>query len=503
MTKTIVITGATDGIGLALARQYYAAGAQLFLVGRRDLAELTSEPFFTPTTYCQVDLADPDCASAVSAFLQAQAAPPIDELILNAGLGYTGPLPDQPPAALAELLAVNVRAPLALTHALAGGQLAPAAHIVFISSVVVGWPAPNYAAYAASKAALDGFVRSLQLEWQDRPVTIQLIHPGATRTGMHAKSGLDLSQMKPDRFMPAEEAARRIRRLIEQGRPEASLGFLNTLIYRSGRWLQPLLEARPNPRATHPPGRCLITGFGAGIGQALAQQYSQAGYAIVGVDNDGAAAAATADAIRAAGGRCQVIVADLSQTVGCQAVLDDLAGDEPLAVVIQNAGISAFGHFEKMAWSGQEKVLALNLLAPLWLTAGLLAAELIRPDANLLFLSSLSHHTGYPGASVYAATKDGVAHFARSLGAAGWRTLTIFPGPTRTEHARRYSPDNSQEGRRMLPATLAAHIWRAQQRRARRLIPGVSNKVLALIGRLAPRLMGAMMRRLLYEKIDV
>ena len=67
MTKTIVITGATDGIGLALARQYYAAGAQLFLVGRRDLAELTSEPFFTPTTYCQVDLADPDCASAVSA----------------------------------------------------------------------------------------------------------------------------------------------------------------------------------------------------------------------------------------------------------------------------------------------------------------------------------------------------------------------------------------------------------------------------------------------------
>ena len=470
MTKIILITGATDGIGLALARQYHAAGSQLFLVGRRSLAELPAEPFFTPQTYCQVNLADPDCAGIVSSFLQQQAAPPVDRLILNAGIGYTGPLAGQPPLSLAELLAVNVRAPLALTHALAQSQLASDGHVVFISSVVVSWPAPNYATYAASKAALDGFVRSLQLEWRDRPITIQLFHPGATRTGMHAKSGLDASQMKSENFMSADEAAQRIRHLIERDRPVAALGTLNTLIYRVGRWLQPILEARPNRRAAHPPGRCLITGFAAGIGQALAHQYSQAGYEIVGVDHDRAAATATAAAIRAAGGHCQVIVADLSQPEGCQMMLEELARSEPLAVVIQNAGISAFGHFEKIDWAAQAKVLALNLQAPLWLTAGLMAADLLRPDAYLLFLASLSHHTGYPGASVYAATKDGVTHFARSLGAAGWRVLTIFPGPTRTEHARRYSPDNSQEGRRMLPAALAAHIWRAQQRQARRLI---------------------------------
>ena len=503
MPKTILITGATDGIGLALARQYHAAGARLFLVGRRSPAALPAEPVLASSGYCQVDLAAADAAEKISAYLQQEAAPPLDLIIHNAGQGYAGPVAAQPLPDLAALLAVNVAAPLALTHRLAQSQLAATAHIVFISSVLASWPAANYAVYAASKAALDGFVRSLQLEWRDRPVTIQLIHPGATRTGMHRKIGLDETQLNPERFMSAADAAARIRRLIERGRPQGALGMLNGLVYRSGRWLLPLLSLRPNRQPAQPSGRCLVTGFAAGIGRALAFQYSQAGYTIVGVDNDEAAAAATAAALQADGGRCEYFVADLSGVQGCQQLLDQLVGSEPLAVVIQNAGISAFGHFEKLAWAAQAKVLALNLQAPLWLTAGLLAAELIRPDGALIFLSSLSHHTGYPGAAVYTATKDGVASFARSLGAAGWRTLTVFPGPTRTEHARRYSPDNSQEERRMLPETLAALTLQAHRRGAQRLIPGATNKLLAATGRIAPRLLGQMMRRLLYEKIDV
>jgi short-subunit dehydrogenase len=109
----------------------------------------------------------------------------------------------------------------------------------------------------------------------------------------------------------------------------------------------------------------------------------------------------------------------------------------------------------------------------------------------------------YPGAAVYAATKDGLAHYARSLQMArpAGYTLVVFPGPTRTAHARRYSPDNSREHTRMAPERLAAVVFQAAQARRARLAPGAVNQLFALAGHLAPRLMEAAMRRAIFEKL--
>jgi len=97
-------------------------------------------------------------------------------------------------------------------------------------------------------------------------------------------------------------------------------------------------------------------------------------------------------------------------------------------------------------------VLAVNLTAPLHLTGALLQAGKIAPGGSLVFVSSLSRLLSYPGAAVYAASKDGLASYARSLAVAlapqKMHVLTVYPGPTRTAHARRYSPDNSREARR-------------------------------------------------------
>mgnify|MGYP001344796124 CR=1 FL=1 len=121
-----------------------------------------------------------------------------------------------------------------------------------------------------------------------------------------------------------------------------------------------------------------------------------------------------------------------------------------------------------------------------------------------MLISSLSYYTGYPGAAAYAASKDGLAHYARSLGVALWpqqRVLTVFPGPTRTAHARRYSPDNRREGRRMPPEKLAARIFAAQQRGQTILLPAFSARVMAIIGQTAPRLAEWLMRKTILDRL--
>jgi len=81
--------------------------------------------------------------------------------------------------------------------------------------------------------------------------------------------------------------------------------------------------------------------------------------------------------------------------------------------------------------------------------------------------------------------------------------LTVFPGPTRTAHARRYSPDNRREGRRMPPDVLAAQIVQAVQQGRSWLIPGWGNRVAAVVGVVAPRLMEQIMRRAILDRLPV
>jgi len=115
--RTVVITGATDGLGLALARGMAARGDRLILLGRRPLATL-DDPLFSVATYCQIDLAAPDCADVLDRFLCERGITAVDLAIQNAGVGSYGPIADQSPECIEELLRVNLQAPLALTYTL-------------------------------------------------------------------------------------------------------------------------------------------------------------------------------------------------------------------------------------------------------------------------------------------------------------------------------------------------------------------------------------------------
>lgn len=516
----VVITGATDGIGLALARHYHQAGARLLLLGRRPLDTL--EPtFFTPASYCQADLATPQSVEHFSFWLHENKMTTLDLVIHNAGSGYVGAVATQSEESIRQLIAVNLSTPIALTHALYPLVERTAGKFVFISSVVAGLPGPTYAVYTATKAALDSFVCNWQIELQadHSPVQAQLIRPGATRTQLHAKSGADPQAMGWDRFPSPESVAQQIVRTINTKRRAVTLGLRNHLLYTAGRQFPTLLDhftpAPPHLRTSSPPHpitpspaaplHCVITGAADGIGRALAQQFTSAGATVTGIDVDAAQAMQTQADLINAGGRIRFLIADLTALPKMNNILEQLTSRPPIDIFIHNAGINAVGPFIHSDMARQHKVIDLNFTAPLLLTAGLLARGMLAPHNSLAFLSSLSHFVSYPGAAVYAATKDGVAAYARSLAVAltpeGSHVLTIYPGPTRTAHARRYSPDNSREARRMAPEQLARQIVTALQHRQRQLIPSFALRATAVIGRLWPQLTEQLMRRTLYERL--
>jgi len=526
-SATILITGATDGLGLALARLYHQQGARLVLIGRRPLAELDGT-FFHADNYCQVDLARQDCAITVSLWLHERNIKVLHLLIHNAATGYVGALADQTTENIRQVVNVNLHAPVALTHALLPYVEAAHGKLVFIGSVAAARAGPTYAVYTATKAALTSFARHLQIELAaaHSQAKVQIIHPGAIRTNLQAKSGANLDQMEWRTFPTPEAIAAQIAQAITGSQRTVTIGIVNRwltlsshhfptlidwLIGQNGRartqgWqlgVKNLFPIKTAPRDPHP--HCLITGAAAGIGKALAQSFAKAGYTITGIDNDAEQAMRTQAELINAGGAARFALADLGQQTDLDRMLDAIENRPPINVLIHNAGINAIGPFALSDLARQRAVIEVNLTAPLVLTATLLRQEQLIPGSSLAFISSLSHFVSYPGAAVYAASKDGIAAYARSLALAltpqQMHVLTIFPGPTRTEHARRYSPDNSREGRRMPPEQLAQQILVAVQRRRRTLIPGLGNRVFARFGHWFPHQSEQIMRRIILDKL--
>ena len=532
--RTILITGATDGIGLALAHRYAQMGARLVLVGRRPLADLDAG-FFAETNYCRADLADDDCVDVIEQWLEEQEIDQLDLLVHNAGMGYVGTIGDQPAENIDDLIAVNLKAPIALTHGLLNRVESAGGKLIYISSVASVLPGPDYAVYTATKAALDGFVRNLQIELaaDHSAASAHLIHPGATRTSMHAKSGMALSAEEAARFPAPEAVAAEIERVIERGPRRQAIGTTNRLGLAAGNLMpdtvERVLRGRAAKAAKSDPAsavisaaetvteldrsvgenaalHCVITGAADGIGRALALAFSTAGYAITGIDIDSERAMRTQAEIINQGGKARFVIADLSSCEAVGRVVEQVCTRQPVDILVHNAGISAVGAFRKQPLAPQMKVLDINLRAPLLLTAGLLHADHLATGGMVICMASLSTFVGYPGAAVYAAGKDGLVSYARSLSVGladrDIRSLTVFPGPTRTAHARRYSPDNRREARRMAPEAVARQVVRAAQRRQRTLAPGLSSRAFALMGRLAPRLAEQAMRKTLYDKLD-
>lgn len=245
--------------------------------------------------------------------------------------------------------------------------------------------------------------------------------------------------------------------------------------------------------------RILITGAGAGIGAALAARYLADGHHVVALDR-------SVDQEQQRNAKLSVLQVDLAHRQELRLVPERLQEFGPFDIVVHNAGVSATGRFEAIPNAAYDALLGVNMDAPILLTPLLLQSNLMAPGARLVFVSSLSHAVGYPGASVYAASKDAVAIYARSIRKAvksrGMSVTTVFPGPVKTAHAQRHAPLGANEDARMAPDEIARRIVKAVERRSNTLYPGVSAKLAALAGRILPQSTTKIMRRAIFEKLD-
>lgn len=186
---SVVLTGASGGIGGALAHALAAAGARLLLIGR-DVPRLAAlahqlQPNGdrTRVELLAVDLAAPSGIEAVRAAALARRA---DVLINNAGIASFGRLETLSAQHLGEVLTTDLIAPMLLTRALLPGlQSRRAAAVLNVGSVLGRLGLPGFAVYGAAKAGLHGFSEALRRELADGPVRVQYLGPRATATGFN------------------------------------------------------------------------------------------------------------------------------------------------------------------------------------------------------------------------------------------------------------------------------------------------------------------------------
>lgn len=166
----------------------------------------------------------PTRAAAVP--IQAPGPPPparggIDILINNAGIGWAGPLTEMNAAKVAQLVAVNLTAPIELTRLLtpalaAGGR----GRVVFISSIAGATGAPQEAVYAATKAGLNYFAESLRYELAGTGVGVSVVVPGVIDTPFFAKRGKPYGRRRPVPIS-AQRVGRAVLTAIEREQPVA------------------------------------------------------------------------------------------------------------------------------------------------------------------------------------------------------------------------------------------------------------------------------------------
>jgi short-subunit dehydrogenase len=183
----ILITGASRGIGAALARELAARGARLALVARdegalRSLADELGTEARSATTY-PADLTATDAIADLVAAVEADG--PIDVLVNNAGVDLTGRFWELPADSIAHLITLNLTAPMLLCRAAIPGMLRHGrGHIVNVSSLAGTNTLPGVVPYGASKAGLSHFTAGLRAELKGTPVTTTLAQIGPVESEM-------------------------------------------------------------------------------------------------------------------------------------------------------------------------------------------------------------------------------------------------------------------------------------------------------------------------------
>jgi short-subunit dehydrogenase len=234
-TTTALVTGASMGIGLELARVFAAQGHSLVLVARsedklRALAAELEARHRVSVLVVPADLGDNAAAERVFEAVSG-AGIVVDYLVNNAGFGTTGPFLDADRARELEMVHVNVLALTHLTHSFARGMVQRRrGGVLNIASTAGFQPGPNMAVYYATKAYVVSFSEALAEELRGTGVHVTAYCPGPVATEFARTAG-NAESVLFKRFAVAtpDAVARGAYRALLHGRPLAVHGFMNWL----------------------------------------------------------------------------------------------------------------------------------------------------------------------------------------------------------------------------------------------------------------------------------
>jgi short-subunit dehydrogenase len=188
-----VVTGASSGIGLELARQLGERGYDLLIVSEGDGIQAAAHEL--SAAGCRVDALKADLSTADGVETMVShvngGSRPVDVLCLNAGVGVGGPFLENDLEAEIAMIRLNA---ISIVHA--SKRLLPAmvargeGRVLYTASIASEMPAPFQAVYAATKAFVLSFAEGVRNELKDTGVTITALQPGATETNFFARAGM-------------------------------------------------------------------------------------------------------------------------------------------------------------------------------------------------------------------------------------------------------------------------------------------------------------------------
>src|SRR4029453_18249969 len=255
MKQTALVTGASGGIGLQLARLFAGDRHDLVLVARseaklREIGEQLKAAHGITATVIAADLAEPNAARDLVDALRAGSIE-IDVLVNNAGVGLSGAFLDNDPQAQRAMLQLNVVGLTELTRLLLPAMVARrSGRILNVASTAAFVPDPLAAVYGATKAYVLSFSEAIGEELRHSGVTVTALCPGATLTGFSTVAGAGSD------------------RLLGRHEPTPLAGFSpvpgagSTRLYRRLKPMSSVDVARAGYRGLHDGRRVVITGLG-------------------------------------------------------------------------------------------------------------------------------------------------------------------------------------------------------------------------------------------------
>jgi short-subunit dehydrogenase len=254
--RRVLLTGASGGIGSAIARAIHAAGATVVLSGRR--ADALEELAASLGSRAETVTADLASAGDVTALLERSGE--VDVLVANAGLPASGWLDSFSPEEIDRALDVNLRAPMQLARALVPGMVERGSgHVVFVSSMSGKIASGGGSIYSATKFGMRGFATALRDELRGKGVGVTTVFPGfISDAGMFADAGVKLppgvSTRSPDQVAAA------VIRGIERDKSEVDVA---PLFMRSSAWLAGISPAGVNALSRRLGSRAVAEELGA------------------------------------------------------------------------------------------------------------------------------------------------------------------------------------------------------------------------------------------------